>query len=57
MGHYTWLKMLEKGKPESREKAHACREVAATKPNVEKMYMAMRRDVMTVVPAFDCVAV
>jgi len=49
------LKISEKGKPLSRAKAHACLEAEARKPNVAKMYMAMRIDVIAVAPAFDWV--
>ena len=47
----------EKGKPKSRAKAHACREADARNPKVAKMYKATSSDVITVVPAFDSVAV
>lgn len=47
------MKISEKGKPLSRAKAHACLEADATKPNVAKMYMAIRIDVIAVAPAFD----
>jgi len=49
------LKISEKGNPLSRAKAHACLEAEARKPNVAKMYMAMRSDVIAVAPAFDWV--
>ena len=49
----TRLKISEKGKPLSRAKAHACLEAEARNPNVAKIYMAIRIDVITVAPAFD----
>lgn len=40
----------------SRANAHACREADARNPNVAETYMMIRIEIMTVVPATDCVA-
>ena len=52
----TCLKSLEPGRPLSRVNAQACLEAEATNPNVAKMYMAMRKDVIAVAPGFGFVA-